>query len=107
MGFFWFPSYVSPFDPLFSPFATGEYLNLGFYSNEEFDSLLFEGDALTASDRDAAIEVFQQANRMLVEDAAAIFVMDSPTIWTIRDDLKGYHYNPAYGIVVPLYDLER
>ena len=68
---------------------------------------LFEGDALTALDRDAAFELFQQANRMLVEDAAAIFVMDSPSIWMIRDDVKGYHYNPAYIFVVPVYDLER
>ena len=92
---------------MFSPFATGEYFNLGFYSNEEFEGLLFDGDALTASDRDAAIEAFQQANKVLVDDAAAIFVMDTPTIWTTRDDLSGYRYNPAYGAVVPVYDMER
>ena len=107
MGFFWFPTYVTPFDAMFSLFVTAEYFNLGFYSNKEFESLLFEGQALTASDRDAAIELFQQANRILVEDAAAIFVMDSPTIWTIRDELKGDHYNPAYTVVMPVYDLER
>ena len=49
----------------------------------------------------------QAANKTLVDDAAAVFVMDSPTIWQLRDDLKGYQYSPAYGSLLQVYNLER
>ena len=103
----WFPTYVTPFDPLFSPFSTGEYFNVAAYDNEDFTNLLFDGDGVTATDLDQAIAFFQEANQMLIDDAAAIFAYDMPMVWQIRDDLSGYYYSPAYGTVVRVYDLER
>ncbi|MEM7533281.1 MAG: ABC transporter substrate-binding protein [Chloroflexota bacterium] len=103
----WFPTYVTPFDPLFSPFSTGEYFNVAAYDNEDFTNLLFDGDGVTATDIDQAIAFFQEANQMLIDDAAAIFAYDMPMVWEIRDDLSGYYYSPAYGTVVRVYDLER
>ena len=93
----WFPTYVTPFDPMFSPFANDQYFNLSFYSNPDFEDLLFGGDGITATDRDGAIEMFQQVNKMLIDEVAAIFIMDSPYLWQIRDDLSGYQYSPSYG----------
>ncbi len=103
----WFPTYVTPFDPLFSPFATDEYFNVAAYSNEEFEGLIFDADAETALNEEAAIDLFQQANQILIDDAAAIFAYDMPMVWEIRSDLSGYYYSPAYGTVVQVYDLER
>ena len=103
----WFPTYVTPFDPLFSPFATEEYFNVAAYSNPEFEDLIFGADAETALNQDSAIQMFQEANQMLIDDAAAIFAYDMPMVWEIRDDLEGYYYSPAYGTVVQVYDLER
>lgn len=107
VGLGWFPTYVTPFDPLFSPFSTGEYFNVAAYDNPEFTELLFAGDGVTATDTDEAIALFQQANQMIVDDGAAIFVFDVPAIWYLRDDLDGFYYSPAYGTVVQVYDLER
>ena len=103
----WFPTYVTPFDPLFSPFSTGEYFNVAAYDNEDFTNTLFDADAITATDLDGAIELFQQANQMLIDDAAAIFNYDRPKIWVVRDDLDGYYYSPAYGTVIQVYDFTR
>lgn len=107
VGLSWFPTYVTPFDPLFSPFSSEQYFNVASYANPEFDDMLFIADELTATDRDEAIAMYQEANQMLVDDAAAIFAFDLPTVWQIRDDISGYEYSPAYDAVVQVYNLER
>ena len=107
VGLGWFPTYVTPFDPLFSPFSTGEYFNVAAYDNEDFTNLLFDGDGLTATDLDGSIAAFQEANQMLIDDAAALFLFDQPMVWVMRDDMDGFYYSPAYGTVVQAYNLER
>lgn len=103
---FWFPTYVTPFDPLFSPFSSGEYFNTAAYDNPDFTDLLFAADEVTATDIDAAVAMYQQANQMIIDDAAAIFVMDMPVAWLLSSGLEGYYYSPAYGSVVQVYELE-
>lgn len=107
LGFGWFPTYVTPFDVLFSPYATGEYFNLGAYDNSAFNDLIFEADGITASDREAAISMFQEASKMLVDDVAAIFVMDAPRVWVMEEALQGFKFSPAYNDVLPIYELSR
>ncbi len=103
----WFPTYVTPFDPLFSPFSTGEYFNIAAYDNPDFTDTLFFGDELTATDQAAAIEQFQMANQMLIDDAAAVFAYDYPQVWYMRNDMGGYYYSPAYSALVKVYNLTR
>ncbi|MEM7127213.1 MAG: ABC transporter substrate-binding protein [Chloroflexota bacterium] len=107
LGFGWFPTYVTPFDVLFSPYFTGEYFNLGFYDNEEFNNLILDADGLTASDRETAISMFQEAGKMLVDDVAALYVMDGPRVWVMEEGLQGYSFAAAYNDILPIYDLHR
>ena len=104
---FWFPTYVTPYDFLFSVFHSEEepFFNLGYYSNETFDSLIDDGDALSGVDRDGAIELFQEAQRILIEEDAAIFMLDVPSVDVLRTEFTGYNPNPAYNSVVWFYDL--
>ena len=106
---FWFPTFVTPMDYLFSLFASEEdpFFNLGYYSNEDFDNAIFDADAITATDRDGAIDLFQDAQRMLVDDNAAVFMLDVPDVSVIADDVNGYVPNPAYSNVVRFYELTR
>ncbi len=103
----WFPTYVTPFDMLFSPFSTGEYFNMSSYDNEEFTELLFAADEVTATNIDEAEELYLQANQMIIDDAAAIFVMDMPAVWLLSEDFDGFYFSPAYGSVVQAYELNR
>ena len=107
MGFGWFPTYVTPFDVLFSPYFTGEYFNLGFYDNPAFNDLILEADGITASDREGAISMFQEADKMLVDDVAAIYVMDGPRVWVMEEALQGFYFAAAYNDILPIYDLHR
>ncbi|MFO1349517.1 MAG: hypothetical protein U1F68_02060 [Gammaproteobacteria bacterium] len=55
----------------------------------------------------SAEKLFREANRILIEEAPAIFIFDQPNRHIIREDIKGYVDNPAYAYVVFLYQLTR
>lgn len=104
---FWFPTYVTPYDFLFSLFHSEDepFFNLGYYSNSAFDALINEADALTGTDRDAAIELFRQAQEILIDDHVAVFMLDVPAVDVIRTEFTGFVPNPAYNDVVWFYEL--
>jgi peptide/nickel transport system substrate-binding protein len=108
-AFYWWPDYVSPYGFLFGMFRSEEepFFNLGYYKNPEFDALIDEADSVSGIDIDAAADMFIEAQEMLVEDAAAIFILDIPDIHVIRDDITGYVNNPAYPHIIFWYDLRR
>ena len=62
---------------------------------------------LAVTNRKAATEKFVAAQRMLSDDVAAIFIEDKPDLSVIASDLKGYTPNPAYGFIIPWYDVRR
>jgi oligopeptide transport system substrate-binding protein len=66
----WQFDYPSMFNGLGPIFGTGAGSNDGDYSNPEFDGLLDEGSA--ATEVEAGIEMFQQAQEVLFEDLPAI-----------------------------------
>lgn len=108
-GFYWWPDYVTPNSWLFGMFHSEDepFFNLGYYSNADFDALITEAEELSGSDRAAAEAMFVDAQAMLLDDAAAIFVVDLPDIHVIRDDVDGYVNNPAYPHVVFFHNLSR
>ncbi|WP_420622630.1 ABC transporter substrate-binding protein [Candidatus Poriferisodalis sp.] len=104
---FWFPTYVTPYDFLFSTFHSEEapFFNLGYYSNETFDALIDEADAISGTDREAASELFRQAQEILIDDHAAVFMLDVPSVEVLRAEFTGHIPNPAYNTVVRFYEL--
>ncbi len=108
-GFYWWPDYITPNSWLYGMFRTEEepFFNLGYYANPDFDSMIDEAEALSGTDRAAAEAMFIAAQQMLLDDAAAIFVVDLPDIHVIRADVSGYVNNPAYPHVVFFHDLSR
>jgi peptide/nickel transport system substrate-binding protein len=103
----WWPTYVTPYDPLFSMFHCEEetFYNLSYYCNPEFDEMIDEGNELTGTDREAAEEMFQEAQKILVEDCPAVWVMDVLESFAISADIEGFVNNPAYPGTVFIYDL--
>ena len=106
---FWYPTYVTPTDFLYSLYRSEEapFFNLGYYSNPEFDALLDGADAVSGTDTDTAVDMFRQAQEILIEDNVAVFMLDVPSVSVIRADITGYTPNPAYEKVVWFYDLRR
>ena len=108
-GFYWWPDYITPNSWLYGMFRSEEepFFNLGYYANSDFDNLIDTAAEISGTDRAAAEDMFIQAQEMLLEDAAAIFVVDLPDIHVIRDDVSGYVNNPAYPHVIFIHDLKR
>ena len=104
---FWFPTFVTPFDFLFSTFHSEDepFFNLGYYSNETFDKLIVEADALSGTDPAAAVEMFQEAQRILIAENAGVFMLDVPTADVVSTDFTGFVSNPGYSQLVRFYDL--
>jgi peptide/nickel transport system substrate-binding protein len=100
---------VSPISWLYGMFRSEEetLFNLGYYSNETFDELIDTADAISGTDREQASDMFIEAQQILIDDAAAIFIYDIANTHVARADIKGYVDNPAYPHVVFAYQLSR
>jgi peptide/nickel transport system substrate-binding protein len=104
---YWWPDYITPYTYLFNMFHCEETIlfNDGYYCNPEFDELIDKGNELAASDRAEAERLFVEAQKMLIEDAAAAFFYDLPNDHELRSDIKGYADNPAYPHIIFVYKL--
>lgn len=105
--FIWWPTWVTPYDPLWSMYHCEEepYWNVTYWCNSEFDALLDEGNLLTGTDIEAAERKFIEAQEILVEESPAIFIADLPDVWVYSADMEGLWPNPAYPSVVFFYDV--
>ena len=83
------------------------WLPLVGYDNPEFDSLVFDAWAKEATAPEEADELWVEAQRLLYEDAASIFIYDEPMVVAHGDDVVGFEPNPAYPTDVFWYNLRR
>lgn len=104
---YWWPDLPSPYSFLYSTFHSEEepLFNLGYYNNPTFDQTIDEANELTSSDFAKAESMFVDAQKMLLDDAASLFIYDRQDIWVTVPNLKGFKFNPAYPTVVFFHDL--
>lgn len=104
---YWWPDLPSPYSFLYSTFHTEEepLFNLAYYYNPKFDELIDKANELTATDIKKAEEMFVEAQKMLLDDAASLFIYDRQDIWVTVKNLKGFVFNPAYPTVVFFHEL--
>ena len=105
----WYPTYVTPYDFLVNMFKTEDtpLFNLSNYKNQHFDSLLEKANDFQAYDKARATAGFQDAQKIIIDDAVALFIFDQKNVHVIRSNVKGYVDQPAYGEVIFLYDLTK
>jgi peptide/nickel transport system substrate-binding protein len=70
--------------------------NLSHYANPKVDALIDEGVNKEGVDRAAATKAYQDAQKILVDDAVAVFFADWKARLVKRASIKGYVHNPAY-----------
>ncbi len=88
----WCADYPDPENFADALFHTGAPQNLGNYSNPQIDSLLEA--ARTERDVTKRIEMYQQAEQMLVDDAAALFTVHYLNYQLVKPYVKGYVLTP-------------
>jgi len=108
-GVVWWPSFATPYDFLFSLFATGAQgtagYNWGYYSNPEFDALIDQASATV--DATGRNRLWAEAQRIVVEDAASVFVYEKNYRLPMRDHVQNFVFNGIYIETFSFYDLHE
>jgi peptide/nickel transport system substrate-binding protein len=79
-------------DYFFAQHRTGEVFNFTGYSNPEFDALVDQGQ--TTSDFDERYAIYEQANRILVDDAPYVYFYSPLGLRAYRPSVKGFVTRP-------------
>lgn len=79
-------------ESLFHSVNAGSAYNWGWYKNPKYDELLDK--AFRTVDARARTELYRQAQRLLIEDAAAVFLSFPDRWWIVNRKLKGYVFDP-------------
>jgi oligopeptide transport system substrate-binding protein len=87
----WIADYPHPQDFLEVLFATGSDSNSGEYSNPEVDALLQM--AAVEQDEELSLELYQQAEQILVSDAACLPLWYDQNYVLVKSYIKGYKLN--------------
>ncbi|GAI58635.1 unnamed protein product [marine sediment metagenome] len=88
----WVADYPHPQDFLDVLFHTGTDNNYGEYSNPGVDALLER--AGIEPDNDLSLKLYQQAEQLLVEDAACLPLWFGKNYVLVKPYIKGYKLNP-------------
>jgi ABC-type oligopeptide transport system substrate-binding subunit len=88
----WCADYPDPENFADVLFHTGSNQNNGGYSNPQLDSLLEA--ARVERDVTKRIEMYQQAEQMIVDDAAVLFTAHSLSYELVKPYVKGYVLTP-------------
>ncbi|GAG30762.1 unnamed protein product, partial [marine sediment metagenome] len=72
-----------------------------------FDALINAAKEKALFDRQAATQLYVEAQNILMADAAGVAIYDMSSMRAVRTSLKGYVDNPAYTHVVFWYDCYR
>jgi len=88
----WCADYPDPENFAAVLFHSGSAQNLGGFSNSELDSLL--DSAGVEQDTTKRIEMYNQAERIIVDDAAAIFTAHRISYQLVKPYVKGYVLTP-------------
>lgn len=98
-----YPSPDSHSYAMFHPEAHGTYMSASWYENEEVSRLLEE--ARTAITQEEATAKYEDAQRIVTEEAAALFATNSIHRIAYRDRIQGYEYVPILGWDLYFYQL--
>ncbi len=103
--FYWWPDYAHPHSFLSAMFESLEppLFNFSYYNNPLYDALINRANELAGLNRNEAINLYVEAQNILMEDAAGVAIYDMEYIRAKRASLKGYVDNPAYPHVVFWY----
>jgi peptide/nickel transport system substrate-binding protein len=77
---------------------------LAYYKNPVYDDIIDEANELTSMDPQKSEQMFVDAQRILLEDAATIFVYDRQDVWVVSNKLQGFKFNSAYPTTVFFYE---
>jgi len=106
---YYWPDVCGPYAWLYTLYCSEEKpnLNLSYYKNKEFDSLVDKAHKKSGIDKDKATKTYIEAQEILMEDAPVVYIYDMKSIYFLNKTFQGFKDNPAYTDVVFFYDTYR
>lgn len=93
-------SYVDPdtfLYPAWHSSAHGSWQSASWYQNDQVDQLLDQGR--TVVDQDERAEIYKEAQKLIAEDAPALFVANQAARFALNKRVKGFKDNGVMGYV--------
>lgn len=106
MTFSWWQDIVHPLAFLQLPYMCEEdiFFNFSYWCNEDFDAYIYDGYSVS---KEEAIPLYEEAQRILIEEVPSIVISQSIKNWYVRADVEGFVPNPAYTQAVFWKNLTR
>ncbi|MEP2028210.1 MAG: ABC transporter substrate-binding protein [Paracoccaceae bacterium] len=105
-GLIWWPDRMTLAGPMFLQYHSSEAMfNLGHYANTAYDAAVETAIGLEANDPEGSIAAFQQAQGILVDDAAAVWDQEIAAMVVLNSKWEGLTHNPAYNRWYSLRDI--
>jgi peptide/nickel transport system substrate-binding protein len=79
--------------------------NFSFYANDRVEQVLKTANEITAPQR--RLQMFREAQRIIVAEAAAIFIGTLINRVPMRSNIEGFAYNPLLGNTFGLYEMHK
>ena len=104
--FYWWPTYITAYDFLFNLFHSEKkhIFNFSYYNNTQYDNLIDQASQLEGTNPTQALQMYKQAQLMLIQDAAALFIFDQDTTIIYNAKVHNLTDNPAYIETIFFYD---
>ena len=104
----WSPDYGDPFmfmNYWFDSDNWGLAGNRSFYKNAKVDSLVKE--AASISEQAEREDLYKKAQEIIVDDAVYIYLAQKDFVLPMRDNVKGFIYNPMLEGIYNLQDMSK
>ena len=105
----WYPDVPSPYTFLYTFFHTADPIswNWTYADDAELDAMMDEANELSATDRDASVVKYEEAQNYLMEKAYIIPILDKTSDNLHSSRVAGYVDDPCYAHVVFFHDCYR
>lgn len=81
------------------PYLNATNFNLSYWKNDQYNALMDEAGAITATDYAGSKAKYVEALNILVEEAPAVFFFDTMAVFVVPKSIEGFHYNLNYPFV--------
>lgn len=81
------------------PYLNVTKFNLSYWKNDEYNALMDVAGAITATDYEGSKAKYVEANKLLVEEAPAVFFFDTMAVFVVPNRIEGFKYNLNYPFV--------
>ena len=104
-----YPDYADPSAMLDATFGRDGWgtagWNFSFYTNNQVESLMKQANQITNQDQRNAL--FRQAQKIVVNEAGAVFIGTLINRVPMRANVQGYSYNPYLGNTFDVYGISK